>query len=145
MKMAKASKADIDAAMELCSTLEAFERYRSFPEQDDEEDTGRFDKDDPDDCMKAMSIVLELFGRASLFRVVFGMAVILDPANEILDPDDDCLEIHPDIRRELKDGMRYRAIRRGQKWSVIDGIGNTLRADDLDAAVDAELLKTPNA
>lgn len=37
------------------------------------------------------------------------------------------------------DGERYRLLRRGQHWSVIDGIGNTLRADDLDAAIDAAM------
>lgn len=35
------------------------------------------------------------------------------------------------------DGPRYRLLRRGQRWSVIDGIGDTLRAEALDAAVDA--------
>jgi hypothetical protein len=43
-----------------------------------------------------------------------------------------------------KDAERYRMLRRGQHWSVIDGIGNTLRADGLDAAIDA-VMKTPNA
>ena len=42
-----------------------------------------------------------------------------------------------------KDAERYRQIRRGQHWSVIDGIGDTLRGDDLDVAIDATL-KTPN-
>lgn len=32
---------------------------------------------------------------------------------------------------------RYRLLRRGQHWSVINGIGDTLRADELDAAIDA--------
>lgn len=35
------------------------------------------------------------------------------------------------------DAENYRLIRRGQHWSVIDGIGNTLRGEDLDAAVGA--------
>lgn len=35
------------------------------------------------------------------------------------------------------DAERYRCLRRGQYWSVIDGIGDTLRADALDAAIDA--------
>ena len=43
-----------------------------------------------------------------------------------------------------KDAERYRQIRCGQHWSVIDGIGDTLRGDDLDVAIDATL-KTPNA
>ena len=37
------------------------------------------------------------------------------------------------------DAERYRMVRRGQKWSVIDGIGNTLRAEELDAAADAAI------
>lgn len=40
---------------------------------------------------------------------------------------------------EPSDGERYRLLRRGQHWSVIDGIGNVLRGDDLDAAADAIL------
>lgn len=37
------------------------------------------------------------------------------------------------------DAARYQSLRRGQKWSVIDGIGDTLRGDDLDAAIDAAI------
>lgn len=43
-------------------------------------------------------------------------------------------------RVELERGAaRYRMVRRGQHWSVIDGIGNTLRADELDKQVDAAI------
>ena len=39
-----------------------------------------------------------------------------------------------------EDAARYRLLRRGRHWSVIDGIGNDLlRAEALDAAVDAVL------
>ena len=38
-----------------------------------------------------------------------------------------------------KDAARYRLVRRGQHWSVVDGIGNALRADELDAAIDAAI------
>ena len=38
----------------------------------------------------------------------------------------------------VRDAARYRLLRRGRHWSVIDGIGNDLlRAEALDAAVDA--------
>lgn len=37
----------------------------------------------------------------------------------------------------VKDAERYRQVRRGQHWSVIDGIGDVLRGDGLDAKVDA--------
>lgn len=36
-----------------------------------------------------------------------------------------------------RDAERYRSLRRGQKWSVIDWKGDALRVDDLDAAIDA--------
>lgn len=38
-----------------------------------------------------------------------------------------------------KDAARYRAIRRGQRWSVINGIVDTLRAEGLDEAIDAAI------
>lgn len=38
---------------------------------------------------------------------------------------------------DAEDAARYRCIRRGQHWSVIDSIGNELRAEALDAAIDA--------
>lgn len=43
-----------------------------------------------------------------------------------------------------KDAERYQSIRRGQKWSVVNGIGDTLIGDVLDAAIDAAMRKTPN-
>ncbi|AMU17215.1 hypothetical protein A3203_30885 [Burkholderia cenocepacia] len=36
-----------------------------------------------------------------------------------------------------EDAERYRCLRRGQHWSVLNGIGDTLRADELDTAIDA--------
>lgn len=52
-------------------------------------------------------------------------------------PDADTLEDHPETVAAMNDAERYRKLRRGQHWSVIDGIGDTLRAEALDAAVDA--------
>lgn len=40
-----------------------------------------------------------------------------------------------------KDAERYRLLRRGQRWSVIDGIGDALRAAQLDSAIDTALSK----
>lgn len=36
-----------------------------------------------------------------------------------------------------KDAERYRKLRRGQHWSVVNGAGDELRAEQLDSAVDA--------
>lgn len=41
------------------------------------------------------------------------------------------------VAQDREHAENYRLIRRGQHWSVVDGIGNTLRGEDLDAAVDA--------
>lgn len=38
------------------------------------------------------------------------------------------------------DAQRYRLLRRGQHWSVVNGVGDTLRADELDAAIDSRRL-----
>jgi hypothetical protein len=46
-----------------------------------------------------------------------------------------------DLRR---DAERYRLLRRGQHWSVIDYIGDPLRGEVLDAAVDARLAMHAN-
>lgn len=45
-------------------------------------------------------------------------------------------------KHALKQGdARYQLLRRGQHWSVINGIGDELRAEHLDAAADAALAK----
>lgn len=38
-----------------------------------------------------------------------------------------------------RDAERYQLLRRGQHWSVIDGIGDILRGEALDAAIDAHI------
>ena len=40
---------------------------------------------------------------------------------------------------DVVDARRYRELRRGQKWSVVNGIGDVLRAEELDAAIDAAM------
>ncbi|MFY4709902.1 Lar family restriction alleviation protein [Burkholderia glumae] len=56
-----------------------------------------------------------------------------------VDPTDDALKAAPAISEseDARDAARYRLLRRGQRWSVINGIGDTLRAEELDAAIDA--------
>ncbi|AOJ07626.1 hypothetical protein [Burkholderia mayonis] len=42
-----------------------------------------------------------------------------------------------EVTDDEQDAQRYRCLRRGQLWSVLNGIGDALRADELDAAIDA--------
>ena len=48
-------------------------------------------------------------------------------------------ELVAEVERLRADAARYRAVRRGQHWSVINGIGDILRADALDAAIDSAM------
>lgn len=107
MKIAKASKADLNMAMDLSNALdllgqrwvpcmpEAIERLK------DDDESERFDRDDDVQCGRAMRYLLELADRASLMRVVFGAAVMLDPANKCVDPNADTIEHHPDVEAAL--------------------------------------------
>ena len=45
----------------------------------------------------------------------------------------------PAAQRDALDAARESEYRRGQHWSEIDGIGNELRAEALDTAIDAAL------
>lgn len=45
--------------------------------------------------------------------------------------------LQPEIERLKADAAAYQLLRRGQHWSVIDGVGQTLRGEELDAAVAA--------
>ena len=137
MKMAKASEADMEMAIKVCSALEAIDR-RFFPEgSEGSNDPDDFDLDDDEHCGRVLRHIHELLQAGSIGRVIWGMYVLLDPVNELIDPDADTLEPHPDIAQAEIDAKRYRALRRGASWSVIDGIGDDLRGDALDAAIDA--------
>lgn len=113
MKMAKASGADLDMAMELVGMLEAL-GHRLCPSMpaviarnDGDED---FDRDDDEQCGRALRALLETAQRGSLFRVVWGAAVMLDASNKLVDPDAATLELHPDHQRNaaaLQELARY--------------------------------------
>jgi hypothetical protein len=96
MKMAKASEADLEAAIKIASALEAIDRGL-MPEGFDADDGERedFDIDSGRDCRNVIRHILDLMDNGSIGRVVWGMAVILDPANEAIDPDASAIEHHP--------------------------------------------------
>ncbi|MFA6971660.1 MAG: hypothetical protein WC208_09705 [Gallionella sp.] len=140
MKMAKANKADLDMAMELSSALESLESHRSMPQalQDDSDDTVEFDADDAEDCKKALTYLLDLMGKGSLFRVVFGMCVLLDPRNRIVDQNSTALDHHPDVKRyewlkenfatiDFKSGDNLLHVKNGDKPDHLDALIDQLR------------------
>jgi len=94
MKMAKASEADLRMALDLTRALEMLEQGY-FPDDHDEDTEREFNCERGADCVEAIDTLLRILQRGSLMRVVFGMAVVLDPKNEIVDPDKDYLDLHP--------------------------------------------------
>lgn len=95
MKMARASEKDLEAALTVSRIIEDLEKGY-MPGNDDTEDTEFFDRDDAEHCKRALGALLSASRQGSIFRVTFGMAVVLDPRNKLLDPAADTLELHPD-------------------------------------------------
>lgn len=108
MKMAKASQADLDMALDLIGVLDDIERgyfpYRfSNP---DEEISERIDTDNSDQYDRLIDALQRLLYRGSIGRVIMGMAVVCDPANECIDPEADCIEHHP-MRQKMESALLW--------------------------------------
>lgn len=98
MKMAKASEADLNMAMTLANYLDAIERGH-MPDDlsEDAEAIEWLDERDCDQYAKLLDGLRRLLNQGSISRVIWGMAVVCDPANKCLDPDADTIEHHPDL------------------------------------------------
>lgn len=107
MKMAKANSADLEMGMELCGSLDALTNRwcptvpAAVEEVADTESGEHFDRNDTEQCQRVLGYLLDLADRASLLRVVYGCAVMLDPRNKVVDPDADTIEHHPDVQALL--------------------------------------------
>ncbi len=98
MKMARASEQDLECAQQIASFLEDLQRgYIPQALSSDPEETEWFDESDAHECQRVLRNLLEIAEEGNLFRVTFGMLVLLDPANKLLDPESDILEAHPEI------------------------------------------------
>ncbi|GEM_PF-3474042 len=95
MKMARASEQDLEVAQQTASFIESLQK-EWVPEAMGS-DGDFFDIEDAEQCQEVLRKLLEINGCGSIFRVTFGMLVLLDPANKLLDPDAETLECHPDI------------------------------------------------
>lgn len=165
MKMAKASQQDLDAANQVASHISDLEKGFMPSTPDGDGGSELFDRNDPDDCMLAMHTILDAAEKGSLFRVTFGMQVVCDPRNKVVDPDADCLEIHPehtanadkvaDLTARVADlemdAKRYRYLREqpthaatlrtsewyGPTFSSGKGINGIALDDAIDAAIAA--------
>lgn len=103
MKMAKATSEDMDAAVQVSQIIESLERgfMPDCLDESDDGDCSRFSVDNPDQCRKVVEKLIGIGKSASLFRATFGMLVLTDPDNEIIDPAAGTLEVHPKIAKAL--------------------------------------------
>ncbi len=105
MKMAKASQADLDMGADLCAAFSTLtDRWcPAMPEPVQRVREGweieHFDSDNDEQCGRALRHLLGIVERGSLFRVVMGMSMVLDPRNQCVDPAADTIEHHPDRAR----------------------------------------------
>lgn len=108
MKMAKASKTDIDMALELISVLDDIEDGK-FPYRFSNPELESIEWLDPDDGPQMGNLLYQLkhhLNRGSIGRVIMGMAVVSDPKNECIDPDADCIEHHPK-RQQMESALLW--------------------------------------
>lgn len=100
MKMAKATDTDLEAALELYRTLDALstgylpDGITEYPDAD----TAELYEDAH--AAKCIEHLINIYRKGSLLRVAFGMTVILDPRNELVDPNAHTLEVHPKFEKQ---------------------------------------------
>lgn len=136
VRMAKADKDDLEAAYQVMSLLDSMSR--GYYPSTDEGAPAFFDSDNWEHLQFLHQRIIEIAENSGgVSRVVGAAGILLNEENGLIDPAEDCIELHPSIAKDQIDAKRYRALRRGQAWSVINGIGDVLRGEELDEAIDA--------
>lgn len=100
MKIARATDADIEMALELAGALESL-TDSAMPQQIENSDDGSyepFDLEDRDQCVRVCKYLTTVAEKGSLWRVALGMSAVLNPKNNITDPNADTLEPSPRIQ-----------------------------------------------
>lgn len=100
MKMAKASQADLDMALDVANVLDDIE-CGFFPtklQSDEDAESEQIEWIDTDDRQQYERLIYglkRLLNKGSIMRVIWGMAAVCDPSNECIDPDAHTIEHHP--------------------------------------------------
>lgn len=99
MRMARASAQDLEIANQIAGALDQLiDGYVPECVSTSEEDFVWLDVDDAEQCQQVLLKLIDIARGGSMMRATFGMAILLDPRNEILDPSSDCLDLHPKLR-----------------------------------------------
>lgn len=144
MKMAKATRSDIEAAGDAMSVLNDISNgyYPSLRQDDETKDRSYFDPDSYDDLRKFYDLMQSTLNESPGWpgRVIGGMCfVILYGKNQIVDPDTNTLELHPRFaaveaqRDELLEALKEVAETFGEDWR--DGSTQRRLGDKARAAI----------
>lgn len=108
LKMAKASEADLQMALELIGVLDDIERgYFPYRFDDQESEISeRIDTEDSEQYDRLIDNLRRLLNRGSIGRVIMGMVVVCNPSNELIDTDADTIEHHPK-RQQMEDALLW--------------------------------------
>lgn len=145
MKMAKASQEDIEMTLELCRSLEDLEKGYLPAALSGEDEELPIWYDEEEDSDRVVQHLLAIFRKGSAFRVAFGMAVMLDPRNEVVDPDADCLELHPKFDAAMKDTELLEWLMRNVSGAEFRRLGVTYGGNCGRDRIDAAMAETSNA
>lgn len=150
MKMAKATERDIEASLDIASIIGELENgYRPVLVFGEDDEELFMDMDSADDLRAVVEKLREIADRGSIFRVTLGMAAVLNPRNEVVDPADDMLALHPRFAALEKDAARYRLLREHRPGLLLDILDeppnpNERNALLLDREIDARLAALPS-
>lgn len=109
MKIARASAQDLDAALALLGLLDTVSGgYYPSEEGDEDEAPLFFDAEDTAHLSQLWKRLKAILDQSPGFpgRVLFGGAALLDPRSGVIDPNNDCIALHPRLKAALEDAGR---------------------------------------
>ena len=101
IRMAKASKEDLDTVYRLMHLVDAIgDGY--YPSNEESAPTF-FDSDDWEHLQLLFKQIVEIAENSGgIHRVVGAASIILNPKNNLIDPEDDCIELSPELKAAQK-------------------------------------------
>ena len=101
IRMAKASKEDMDTVFRLMHLVDAI--GDGYCPSNEEGAPTFFDDDDREHLQALCRKILEIADNSGgIHRVVGAASIILNPQNNLIDPDDNCIELSPDLKAAQK-------------------------------------------
>lgn len=110
MRLAKASQADLDAAYRVMNLLDCMDR--GYYPSNEEGSPTFFDSDDWEHLQFLHQQIIEIADNSGgVSRVIGAAGILLNEENGLIDPDDDCIEPHPDLKAMNKDKEEVKQLR----------------------------------